>query len=145
MSSIVIQNKRKDSIPVENIEENEQTNKKQKNNNKTIEAYIEMKPFKLSSEVDRYAYETAFPEAKERLNFMRNLLTYYTAHVNKLDNIENLMLKKRKHHLYFKGKAFKEKTLKGPQVGATIAIQNLKKSIKELENELDSYYVSDNK
>ncbi|CAG8768470.1 26985_t:CDS:1, partial [Dentiscutata erythropus] len=109
-----------------------------------IEAYIEMKPFKLSSKVDRYTYETAFSEAEERLNFMRNLLIYYTAHINKLDNIENLMPKRRKHHLYFKEKAFKEKTLKGFQVGATIAVQNLKKFIKELKNELDLYYASDN-
>ncbi|CAG8712678.1 6733_t:CDS:2, partial [Dentiscutata erythropus] len=137
MSSIIIQNKRKDSIPVENIEENEQTNKKQKNNNKAIEAYIEIKPFKLSSEVDRYAYKTALPEAEERLNFMRNLLTYYTACVNELDNIENLMPKKRKHHFYFKGKAFKGKTLKGPQVGATIAKSLIK--LNKTENKKYTY------
>ncbi|CAG8676553.1 21640_t:CDS:1 [Dentiscutata erythropus] len=144
MFSIVVQNKRKDPIPVKNIKENKKTIKKQKNNNEAIEAYIEMKPFKLSSKVDRYAYKTAFPEAEERLSFMRNLLLYYIACVNELDNIENLMPKRRNHHLYFKEKFFKEKTLKGLQVEATIAVQNLKKSIKELENELDSYYASKN-
>ncbi|CAG8855372.1 42612_t:CDS:1 [Gigaspora margarita] len=109
--------------------------RKQQISNEEIESYIEMKNWKLSNEVDIYAFEIAFSEPDERLNFMRNLLEYYNARVTEIKNIESKMPKNRNHSLFFKAKTWREKILKGPKAGALMAVQRLEQAIEDLEND----------
>ncbi|CAG8834606.1 42814_t:CDS:1, partial [Gigaspora margarita] len=84
--------------------------RKQQISNKEIESYIEMKNWKLSNEVDIYAFEIAFYEPDERLNFIRKLLEYYNVCIT-----ESKMPKNRNHSLFFKAKTWCKKILKGPK------------------------------
>ena len=89
---------------IENSEPENSEPKKQKMSEEEIDRYLDLNNYKLSNKVEYEAFDHAFPEEKERLNFMMNLKKYLDAKVFIYENIEGVMPKNRKYPLFVKSK-----------------------------------------
>jgi hypothetical protein len=124
--------KRKE-IPTENSENSE---KKVKIDLDTeLEVYIGWKNWELSNHVDYQAYEKAFPNKEERLEFLKNLKQYQEAKITEYSLIEKNFPKNRNHKYYYKIQDWRKKIFSGPKRGATMGIQRIEEVIEDLESE----------
>src|SRR6185295_2418675 len=87
-------------------EVNEETsNKHQKTeqvSEETYEFYLKQKKWELTKDAKAKAFNIAFSDKDECLEFMKNLLRYYEAIISEFNKIENIIPLDRKHEYYVK-------------------------------------------
>jgi hypothetical protein len=101
-----------------------------------LEYYFDLKNWKLSQIVENTAYENAFPDKQERLEFMKLQLDLLNAKIVEFTNIEKGLPKNKKHPQFFKAVKFTDNILDGPKKGTVMSIQNLERNISKLSNEI---------
>ncbi|CAG8796379.1 17952_t:CDS:2, partial [Cetraspora pellucida] len=81
------------------------------------------------------AFNIAFSNKDECLEFMKNLLHYYEAITSEFNAIENIIQLDRKHEYYVKMQTWKNERLNWALNDANKDVSNLKKLIKKLDKE----------
>ncbi|CAG8796942.1 16826_t:CDS:1, partial [Cetraspora pellucida] len=77
----------------------------------TYEFYLKQKKWELTKDAKEKAFNIAFPDKDECLEFMRNLLRYYEAITSEFNDIENIIPRDRKDEYYVKMQTWKKEKL----------------------------------
>jgi len=132
--------KRKQQQIEEVIEET--SNKHQKTeqvSEETYEFYLKQKKWEVTKNAKENAFNIAFPDKDECLEFMKNLLRYYEAITSEFNEIETIIPLDRKHEYYVKMQTWKKEKLNWALNDVDKDVSNLEKLIKKLEKEKKLY------